>query len=162
MIEKGSAVISVMLCKASSPPTLSSSKDNPPSSTPQPMVCHLGEMRAFLVAMLFITNIPESADVTKNMIIITIVRILANVLSGRYSKKRNIRASGSPAKLLSAPLAIFISKYIALFPKTVIHTKLKSVGIIRTAATNSRIVRPFDILAIKIPTYGDQEIHHAQ
>ena len=47
-------------------------------------------------------------------------------------------------------------------PKTDIQIKLNKVGRISTAAINSLMVLPFDILAINSPTYGDQEIHHAQ
>lgn len=82
--------------------------------------------------------------------------------SGRYSKNLNIRASGSETKALSAPFAILKSIQIALLPKTDIQIKLNSVGMIKTAAINSRILRPLEIFAIKSPTKGDQEIHHAQ
>ena len=43
-----------------------------------------------------------------------------------------------------------------------IQMKLNMVGIIKTAPINSRMVLPLDILAMNNPTYGDQEIHHAQ
>src|SRR5690606_25971606 len=109
------------------------------SKTPQTIVCHFGETRAFLDAILFITNIPESAEVIKKIRIIAIVKKLIVSVKGKYSKKRNISASGSVASRLSVPLAILLSNQIALFPITDIQIKLNKVGIIKTAPTNSRI-----------------------
>lgn len=45
---------------------------------------------------------------------------------------------------------------------TVIQSRLKTVGISRTQTTNSRIVRPREILAMNRPTNGAQEIHQTQ
>lgn len=45
---------------------------------------------------------------------------------------------------------------------TVIQSRLKTVGISRTQTTNSRIVRPWEILAMNRPTNGAQEIHQTQ
>src|SRR5699024_9421859 len=112
--------------------------------------------------ILFITNIPESAEVTKNMMIIDIVKKLVIELRGKYAKNSNINASGLLAIVLNAPSATFISNQMALFPNTDIQIKLNSVGSNNTAAIYSRIVRPLEILAINNPTYGDHEIHHAQ
>ena len=42
------------------------------------------------------------------------------------------------------------------------HSILIIVGTPNTAITNSRIERPFEIRAMKIPTNGDQLIHHPQ
>ena len=46
--------------------------------------------------------------------------------------------------------------------KTENHKMDKSVGTIITPRTNSLIVRPFEIRAIKIPTNGAQDSHQAQ
>ena len=64
--------------------------------------------------------------------------------------------------LLNAPLPTNLSIQTALLPKTVIHKKLNKEGTSNTAIINSRMVRPFDILAINKPTNGAQEIHQAQ
>src|SRR5690606_16513984 len=129
---------------------------------PQPIVCHFGAIRAFFVAILFMTNIPESAEVTKKTMMIAMVKKLTIVVRGRYCKKRNINPSGSGASLVSATSATFTDKRSALLPTTAIQIKLNMVGMIKPAATNSRIVRPLETLAINSPTYGDHEIHHAQ
>src|SRR5690606_26047783 len=94
--------------------------------------------------------------------IMAIVKKLAIFVNGKYSRNRNIRASGLLANWLNAPLATLTSNHIALLPKTDIHIKLNKVGIIKTATINSLIVLPFEILAINNPTSGDHEIHHAQ
>ena len=105
IMEKGNAVISVILCKAFNPPALSNNNASTASNTPQNTVCHFGETFAFFVAMLFITNIPESAEVTKKIRIINITKKLTMEENGIYSRNLNIKASGSPASWLSAPPA---------------------------------------------------------
>ena len=54
-------------------------------------------------------------------------------------------------------------RYIKLYrPETTyIQMTVTRVGIISTAVMNCRTVRPFETLAINIPTNGDQEIHQA-
>src|SRR5690606_994746 len=160
--ENGNAVLNVILCRAVKPPAFDSNGAHTASRIPQPTVCHFRGIPASFVAILVMTNIPESAEVTKKTMMIAMVKKLTILVRGRYSKKRNIKASGSVANLLNAPSATFPSNQIALFPKTAIQIKLNIVGMIKTAATNSRIVRPLEILAINSPTYGDHEIHHAQ
>src|SRR5690606_32413638 len=110
----------------------------------------------------FMTNIPESAEVTKKTMMIAMVKKLTILVRGRYSIKPNNNASGSVANLINDPSATFTPNQIALFPKTTFQINLNIVGMIKTAATNSRIVRPLETLAINSPTYGDHEIHHAQ
>ena len=51
---------------------------------------------------------------------------------------------------------------IAAPPKTANHAKLTPLGTSSTPTTNSRIVRPLEIRAMKVPTKGAHEIHHAQ
>jgi hypothetical protein len=47
-------------------------------------------------------------------------------------------------------------------PKIANQTSVKRVGMVRTVKTNSRMVRPREMRAMKSPTNGDHEIHHAQ
>lgn len=162
MTANGSAVISVIVCNASRPPALSSIRAKVARSIPQNTIWILGDLLEFLEDILSITSIPESAEVTKKMIIIARTIKLKTLESGKYSKNLNIKASGSETRALSAPLATLKSNQIALFPKTDIQIKLNKVGMIKTAAMNSRILLPFEILAMNSPTKGDQEIHHAQ
>src|SRR5690606_14514852 len=94
---KGRAVINVIVWRAFRPPALRSNNANTASRTPHHTTCHLGDFAAFLVAILFITNIPESADVTKKMTMIAITNPLVIEDKGMYSRNRNISASGSDA-----------------------------------------------------------------
>src|SRR5690606_37227402 len=126
--ENGKAVIKVILCKAFNPPAFKSISAKTASKSPQPTVCHFGETEAFLVAILFMTNIPESAEVTKKIMIMALTKKLTISVRGRYSKKRNISASGLVANWLNAPLATLKSNHIALFPNTDIQIKLNKVG----------------------------------
>lgn len=144
--------MSVIVCSASSPPALSNISDNVAKSIPQNTIWILGDLLEFFEEILSITNIPESADVTKNMMIIEITIKLKILERGRYSKNLNIRASGSDTREVSVPCATLKSIQIALLPKTDIQIKLNNVGMIKTAAINSRMLRPFEIFAIKSPT----------
>src|SRR5690625_3978197 len=112
--------------------------------------------------MLSMTRIPESAEVTKKIMIILMTRMLEKEVSGRYSKNRKVRASGAVASALSAPSARWKSNQMALFPKMAIKIKLKKVGRNRTAHTNSLMVRPFEIRPMNSTTTGDHDNHHAQ
>ena len=51
---------------------------------------------------------------------------------------------------------------IAVCPKEVNQIKQNKRGMNITTERNSLIVLPFDILAMNIPTKGDQEINQAQ
>ena len=53
-------------------------------------------------------------------------------------------------------------KSMAVPPRMANHTKLTTLGARITPKTNSRMVRPLEMRAIKVPTNGAQEIHHAQ
>src|SRR5574344_1263188 len=130
--------------------------------TPQNTFCHLGEWGLLDVEILFITRMPESADVTKKMAIIAMAIALIYFAIGKYSKKVNSKISGLSTNFLKAPLAILVSTQMAPVPKTVIHRNMKSDGINMTASTYSRMVRPLELRAMNSPTKGAQLIHHAQ
>jgi hypothetical protein len=55
-----------------------------------------------------------------------------------------------------------ISTNSAELPNTVSQTKVSSEGTSMTYRTNSRIVRPREIRAMKVPTNGAHEIHQPQ
>src|SRR5690606_34883251 len=103
---KGKAVINVILCKACRPPAFRSINASVASKIPQPAVCHLGGIGALVVAMQFITNVPEYADHRKKMMLMTNNRKQASTVNGRYSRKRNNNAWGSVASRVNDPLAI--------------------------------------------------------
>src|SRR5690606_3912278 len=94
-------------------------------------------------ASVSITSEPESADVTKKTA--TRATATAEVIDdqGRNSKnsKSAIEASMAAARD-RLPSAMFMSMKIAVFPKTVIHRKVKNVGTSKTPIMNSRTVRP--------------------
>src|SRR3712207_4604065 len=132
------------------------------NSTPQKAFCHLGEWGWLPDAMLFMTRMPESADVTKKTAIIMSANTQSGVARGNCSKKLKSSTSGLSASADSAPWARFMSIQMAPLPKTVIHRNMKSDGTSSTATMYSRMVRPFDMRAMKSPTNGAQLIHHAQ
>jgi hypothetical protein len=80
------------------------------------------------VEILFITRIPESAEVTKKIAIIVIAITQIALAIGKLSKNANSRISGSFTSLLSVPPNTFLSIQMAPFPKTVIQRKIKSEG----------------------------------
>ena len=59
----------------------------------------------------------------------------------------------------SAP---FLAKYMADPPKTMNHSTHTEAGTTSTTVTNWRMERPREILAMNMPTNGDQESHQAQ
>jgi hypothetical protein len=81
---------------------------------------------------------------------------------GKYSNmaKSAVETSAFTAERMSpAPEACSDS---AEPPNTDIQTNDRIVGMIITPRMNSRTVRPLEILAMNMPTNGDQEIHQAQ
>ena len=111
--------------------------------------------------MLLITKIPESADVTKNTAITMSASTDVNTGHGKSCRNWNNIFSVLLVKADKTPL-LCTSNQIAVLPKMVIHKMLNTVGTTNTHNTNSRTVRPREILAIKRPTKGAQEIHQAQ
>ena len=132
------------------------------SSTPQKAFCHLGELGALPDEMLFITRMPESADVTKNTAIMTMPSTHSAPAMGNWPKKLKSSMSGWSARAERAPPATWLSMWMAPAPNTVIHMNTKSDGTSSTATMYSRMVRPFDMRAMNSPTNGAQLIHHAQ
>ncbi len=133
-----------------------------PSTAAQNSRCQTGERAWPREAMLSTTKAPESAEVTKNTAMSTMVSQATGLNQGRYSKKRNSSASTFEAVCPNAPMATWVSIQMALLPKAVIHSRLKAVGTSSTPVTNWRMVRPREMRAMNMPTKGDQEIHQAQ
>ena len=107
IIVNGSAVINVIVCSDFSPAKLSNIKESDPIRAPKKRFCHMGVLLLLFEATLFITNIPESADVTKNIQMANTANVLVIVLSGKYSKNLNSKISGWSTMALRAPLATF-------------------------------------------------------
>ena len=104
------------------------------------------------------TNVAESADVIKNEPTKIIAINDKIVPIGVSLKIPNNCVSGGILKICLDCLPISIP----VIPKAVNHSILIIVGTPNTAITNSRIERPFEIRAMKIPTNGDQLIHQPQ
>src|SRR5699024_250275 len=101
----------------------------------------------------------ESADVTKNTMIEIIASTEVTMPNGNCSSNAKSIASGEPAALISLPVS---SNHIAVPPKIENHRAHTAAGTRITTVTNSRNVRPREILAMNRPTNGVQETHHAQ
>ena len=74
----------------------------------------------------------------------------------------NTAVSGSATISLSSFILQVPDILNAIVPNTESHTIVKTVGTITTPIINSRIVLPFDIRAMNIPTKGVQAINHAK
>ena len=70
--------------------------------------------------------------------------------------------SGWSTSADKAPWATLTSAQMAPLPKVVIQRKMKADGTNITARMYSRMVRPFEMRAMKSPTKGAQLIHQAQ
>ena len=100
----------------------------------------------------------ESAEVTKKVKTKVIARTERTLPRG-YSLKEAKRISSVAKRIKLTPESC---SEVDKVPKAENQIKLRTVGAKSTTVKNSRIVRPFEIRAIKTPTKGDQEIHHAQ
>ena len=113
--------------------------------------------------MISITREPESEEVTKKVTIKSVASSEANVVNGRRSRNTN-NAVGMcvvTAETISPPCALN-SINRAELPNTLNQRKVKPAGIKSTPRMNSRMVLPREILAMNMPTNGDQDIHQAQ
>src|SRR5699024_6309435 len=144
---------------ASSPPASSSEPAVSASSTPQTIVTHAvgsGRPRWLIEPM---TIEAESAEVTKKTMIDTMAITAVTPAHGRLPSMSNSIASDESAPETSLPS---ISIFIDAPPKTVNQAKHAPAGTRITTVTNSRRVRPREILAMNMPTNGVQETHQAQ
>ena len=108
--------------------------------------------------MISITRDPESDEVTKKVTISTIASSDASDVRGRCSRKTN-RAVGSSvvtAEVISPPRSLS-SISSAELPKILNQKNVNPAGISNTPSTNSRIVRPREILATNMPTNGTRK-----
>src|SRR5690625_3739894 len=109
------------------------------------------------------TNIDESTELIKNLLINKITKNTIIVPNGTCSNTANNAASSPIALTLSMMFASWKnSRLIAVPPNTENHKAPKIVGTNITPKTNSRIVRPRETRAINVTTKGDQAIHQAQ
>jgi hypothetical protein len=115
-----------------------------------------------LVESMPITTEAASAPLTKKKATRIIAISDIKPASGNWLRVAN-SAFSSPSftapEMSPTPLS---SRFMAVPPSTANHTKLTTLGIRSTPTTNSRILRPREMRAMKVPTNGAQEIHHAQ
>ena len=71
----------------------------------------------------------------------------------------NMTFSPLPSTPIGWPLS---SIHMVVPPKTTNHSTEIADGANITTVTNSRSVRPLEILAMNMPTNGDHEVHQAQ
>src|SRR5699024_5318999 len=95
----------------------------------------------------------ESAEVTKNTRIETIASTVVTVPSGRLWSISNNMASAEPESLNPMPVR---SWYMDAPPKIKNQIEQTTAGTTMTTVTNSRKVRPREILAMNMPTNGVQ------
>src|SRR5699024_1060847 len=112
--------------------------------------------------MLSTTNAPESAEVMIKLQINTTPNTLRTIANGNFSKNtyKAVEISLFTASITAvSPCNI---SFIVTPPKAVNHKKVTAAGRINTQSINPLMVRPLEIRAMKVPTKGDQEIHHPQ
>ena len=163
----GSPTTVITCCRASrpwSPATMMSTAASAPWETPQKTRCRTGPASPSPVHSMSTTSAAESALVAKKIATMTTVSPCSRVVPGKFSKNSNI-ASGTlsaTAAEISPPPPPMPSMLIADQPKVTNHSRVKKEGAKRTPRTNSRMVRPFEIRARKIPMKGAQLTVHAQ
>src|SRR5690606_23490016 len=104
------------------------------------------------------TKVAESAEVMKNIETNRIAIMDKTIPIGNSLNTPN-RTSEVSNPVKSTPL---FWTSMAVVPNAANQIKEMIVGISKTPKRNWRMVRPLEIPAMKIPTKGDQEIHHAQ
>lgn len=115
------------------------------------------------------TREPESAEVMKKKMSTIIASTLNTVGSteGNTSKAWKMVVTeltvGSPVAG-SVPIIVpnWFCTHSAKLPNTVNHTRLTRVGASSTPMMNSRMVRPREMRAMKMPTNGAQLTHQPQ
>ena len=109
-------------------------------------------------------NMPESADVTKNVSNNTTTNTdKAIAIFGDSKRFMVVNSWAEISELTIVPCAMPLSsKSIAVAPTKVSHVKQIRDGIMMAPKTYSRMVRPRETRARNIPTKGAKAIHHAQ
>ena len=160
---KGRALLMAAVCNAFSPPATKSTDATTPSEIAQKTLCQVGGFGLPPEVIMSITNEPESDDVTKKVITNSVANNETIVAQGSLSKKtyNAVGMSERTAVEIALPGSLSSMKR-AEFPNMLSQKNVKPAGMKSTPRMNSRIVLPLEILAINIPTNGDQDIHHPQ
>src|SRR5690625_1717976 len=110
------------------------------------------------------TSDAESDDVAKKIATTMIAKPCTSVVAGKLSKNSNM-ASGmdsATAAEMGPPSPPIPSISSADHPKMVNQMRVNADGAKSTARMNSRMVRPLEMRATKMPMNGDQVTVHAQ
>lgn len=160
----GNAEMIDAVCNAVKPPDHNNTVAAEAWIKPQTSLIISGGLSIPFVVWIPNTNVAESAEVMKNVLINTIERTDAIVASGNSfnAAKSAISVSVPSPIAFQIPPSEKISRLIPDPPKIVNHSAQNSVGTAKTPKMNSRTVRPLETRAINVPTKGDQAIHHAQ
>src|SRR5690606_38646529 len=158
----GKAASMEIICNASSPPLSNSTPATDTCTMPQ-----VNRDQRFGLSTPLLVNIPntkvaELAEVITNNTISTNIKPPRMAVPGRYSSVANSAEliSVTTASPRAAPSNS--SKYSAEPPKVENQTILNKTGMPITPNTNSRMVRPREIRAIKLPTNGAHDNPQAQ
>lgn len=146
---------------AAKPPPNKSAMATKPSIKAQKMRWPTGAFNFPPEVILSMTNEPLSEEVTKNTETIKIPMILVKVYKGNAFKKMNKEVEVSSKTGIDKIPGVSISSNSPDPPKTLIQKKVIKVGTNNTPKTNSLNVRPFEILAMNIPTKGAHATHQA-
>lgn len=158
MNENGKAAIINAVCKDPSPPAKSRMTAMVDCAIPHVSFTAFAGSSDPLEVCMPSTNVAESAEVIKKVEMSNTATIDNNMPSGNsLNTANNVSSVNNPVK--STPL---LCTSIAVVPNAANQMKLMNVGMSKTPNRNSRMVRPLETRAMKIPTNGDQEIHHAQ
>lgn len=158
IIANGNAAMIEEFFKAANPPDISKTRVSNAKRAPQ---------RIFFPFPGFISPLDENMDNAK---IPEFDDVMENVINRQMAMKENTIPSGYSRKTTNNTVSvdstafaiICLSRFKPRLPKMENHKKDTMDGANITPITNSRMVLPLDILAIKVPTNGPQAIHQAQ
>ena len=163
MNAKGKAARIAPVCRPFNPPDHSKTAAATDWMTPHVNLIELGGFRFPWVVKVPRTKVAESAEVIKNVPIKKMATMDMIEPMGNCSRRMN-KATSIPRASMTCliPTCSNRSSAMAVPPNTENQNAQKIVGTRRTPRTNSRTVRPLEILAMNIPTNGAQAIHQAQ
>src|SRR6056297_2641712 len=147
---------------ASRPPTTRRVDATAPSDTAQNTRCETGGCGWPPEVTMSSTSEPESDEVMKKMMITSVANTVVTAPSGIWLSSRCNDTATSSTACWAILISVKRSRCRAVPPKVDIQKNVTSDGTSRPAVISSRTVRPFEILATKMPTNGDHDIHQPQ
>src|SRR5699024_2442799 len=157
--ENGKALATSVFCNAINPPLYNRINATAACAIPHVILTEFGGVSEPFVVCIPSTNVAESAEVIKNVIIRINATMDKTIVQGNRWNTANRTCSSAYFDKSKIPM---FCTFIAAVPNAANQTKLINEGRNSTPIKNSLIVCPIDTRAIHIPTNGDQEIPHAQ